>query len=71
MRTHDGFVENFRPSLLACIEKDAPAVRLRFLPKRDKEPGPLYDGLAELETAVVHSSRIILQTTYAARRRID
>lgn len=53
LRTNEGFVENFGPALLARIEKDAPAVRLRFLPKPDKDTGPLRDGLVDLETAVV------------------
>lgn len=53
LRTNEGFAENFGPALLARIEKDAPAVRLRFLPKPDKDTGPLRDGLVDLETAVV------------------
>jgi len=53
LRTNEGFVENFGPALLARIEKDAPAVRLRFFPKPDKDTGPLRDGVVDLETAVV------------------
>ena len=35
MRNSDGFVENFGPSLLARIAREAPGVRMRFVPKPD------------------------------------
>lgn len=53
LRTNEGFVENFGPALLARIDQEAPGVRLRFLPKPDKDTAPLRDGLVDLETAVV------------------
>jgi DNA-binding transcriptional LysR family regulator len=53
LRTSEGFVENFGPHLLARVRKDAPGVRLRFMPKPDKDSAPLRDGTVDLETGVV------------------
>jgi DNA-binding transcriptional LysR family regulator len=53
LRVRDGFVENFGPCLLARIAKEAPGLRLRFLPKLDKDSEPLRDGTVDLETGVV------------------
>src|ERR1041385_4123984 len=44
LRTSDGFVENFGPSLLARVNEEAPGVRLRFVQKPDKDSTPLRDG---------------------------
>jgi DNA-binding transcriptional LysR family regulator len=52
LRTSDGFVENFGPSLLARIAEEAPGVRLRFVQKTDRESAPLRDGAVDLETGV-------------------
>jgi DNA-binding transcriptional LysR family regulator len=53
LRTSEGFVENFGARLLARISAEAPGVRLRFLPKLDKDSAPLRDGTVDLETGVV------------------
>jgi DNA-binding transcriptional LysR family regulator len=53
LRTSEGFVENFGARLLARVSADAPGVRLRFLPKLDKDSAPLRDGTVDLETGVV------------------
>lgn len=53
LRTRDGFVENFGPGLLARIGADAPGVRLRFVPKADKDSAGLRDGDVDLDTGVV------------------
>jgi DNA-binding transcriptional LysR family regulator len=53
LRTSEGFVENFGPALIARVGKDAPRVRLRFLPKSNKDSAPLRDGSVDLETGVV------------------
>jgi len=53
LRTRDGFVESFGPRLIARIADEAPGVRLRFLPKTDKDSAPLRDGTVDLETGVV------------------
>jgi DNA-binding transcriptional LysR family regulator len=55
-RTSDGFVENFGPRLLARINAEAPAIRLNFLQKPDKESASLRAGKIDLETAVVEPS---------------
>ncbi len=53
LRTRDGFVENFGPALLARVGKAAPGIRLRFVPKPDRDSAPLRDGSVDLETGVV------------------
>lgn len=53
MRNSDGFVENFGPALLARIVQEAPGVRMRFVPKPDKDSTPLRDGSVDLETGVI------------------
>ncbi|MBL8987199.1 MAG: LysR family transcriptional regulator [Gemmatimonadetes bacterium] len=53
LRTSDGFVENFGPALIARVEREAPGVRLRFIPKLSRDSGPLRDGSVDLETGVV------------------
>jgi DNA-binding transcriptional LysR family regulator len=53
LRTGEGFVETFGPSLLARVGADAPGVRLRFVPKTERDSTPLRDGSVDLETGVV------------------
>jgi DNA-binding transcriptional LysR family regulator len=53
LRTSEGFVETFGPALIARAEEEAPGVRLRFVPKPNRESGPLRDGTVDLETGVV------------------
>jgi DNA-binding transcriptional LysR family regulator len=53
LRTGEGFVENFGADLLARLLSEAPGVRLRFLPKLDRDSGLLRDGTVDLETGVV------------------
>jgi DNA-binding transcriptional LysR family regulator len=53
LRTSDGFVENFGPSLVARVAADAPFVRLHFLQKADKNREPLRGGSVDLETGVI------------------
>src|SRR5262245_45477257 len=53
LRTSEGFVESFGPRLIARIGKEAPRVRLRFMPKPDKDSGLLREGTVDLETGVV------------------
>jgi len=53
LRTSEGFVENFGPSLIARVRAEAPGVRLRFMQKPDKENASLRDGTVDLETGVV------------------
>lgn len=56
LRTRDGFVEHFGAAIIARIGKEAPGVRLRFVPKHDKDSGPLRDGGVDLDTGVVGKS---------------
>lgn len=53
LRTSDGFVESYGAALLTLVAGEAPGVRIRFLPKPDKDSGPLRDGSVDLETGVV------------------
>lgn len=53
LRNREGFVENFGPALLARVAQEAPGVRLRFVPKLDKDSSGLRDGRVDLETGVV------------------
>ena len=53
LRTSEGFVENFGPGLIARVGKQAPGVRLRFVPKPDKDSTLLRGGTVDLETGVV------------------
>jgi DNA-binding transcriptional LysR family regulator len=56
LRTSEGFVENFGARLLTLVAREAPGVRLRFLPKLDKDSAPLREGSVDLETGVVGKS---------------
>ena len=53
LRTRDGFVENFGTVLVARLAAQAPGLRLRFVPKPDKDSAPLRDGMVDLETGVI------------------
>ena len=53
LRSSEGFVENFGPSLIARVAEQAPGVRLCFVAKPDKDSAPLRDGFVDLETGVV------------------
>lgn len=56
LRSSEGFVENFGAALLARVRQQAPAVRLHFLPKQDKDSAPLRDGSVDLDTGVVDAA---------------
>jgi len=53
LRTSEGFVETFGPALISRAAREAPDVRLCFLPKPDKDSTPLRDGTVDLETGVI------------------
>jgi len=53
LRSSEGFVENFGAELIHRVGTQAPGVRLRFVPKPDKDSTPLRDGSVDLETGVV------------------
>ena len=53
LRNREGFVETFGPALMERIAREASGVKLRFVPKPDKESTPLRDGEVDLETGVI------------------
>ncbi|WP_031171366.1 LysR family transcriptional regulator [Streptosporangium roseum] len=53
LRSSDGFVERFGPTLVAEVGRVAPGVRLRFLRKTKKDTAPLREGMVDLETGVI------------------
>ncbi|MEK8030908.1 LysR family transcriptional regulator [Ideonella sp. DXS29W] len=53
LRTSEGFIENFGAALVTRLQQEAPGVRLRFVPKLDKDSAPLRDGDVDLETGVI------------------
>jgi DNA-binding transcriptional LysR family regulator len=53
LRTSEGFVENFGAALIARVAEQAPAIRLRFMHKPDKDSAALRAGTVDLETGVV------------------
>ncbi len=78
LRTSDGFVENFGPDLIARVSQDAPGVRLRFVPKLDKDSTPLRDGSVDLETGVVGAktgpelrTRALFRDRFVSAVRLD
>ena len=56
LRTSEGFVETFGPALIERVSYEAPGLRLRFVPKPDKNSDPLRRGDVDLETGVVEST---------------
>jgi DNA-binding transcriptional LysR family regulator len=56
LRANDGFVEAFAPRLIVAAASRAPAVRLHFAPKPDKDVGPLREGLIDVEIGVLGES---------------
>lgn len=53
LRVSEGFVENFGPKLVSRVAAEAPGVRLRFVPKPDRDSAALRDGSVDLEAGVV------------------
>lgn len=53
LRAREGFVENFGPELIARLSAEAPAVRLFFVPKPNRDSAPLREGSVDLEVGVV------------------
>ena len=53
IRASQSFMESVCAPLVATIRTAAPRVRLRFVPKPDKDLRPLREGVADLEIGVV------------------
>ncbi|MCJ2124972.1 LysR family transcriptional regulator [Methylobacterium sp. J-077] len=56
IRTNEGFATLFAATLVAAVTAAASKVHLRFLPKPDKDAGPLRDGRIDLDIGVVGAS---------------
>lgn len=56
LRVSEGFVETFGPALNTRLQKEAPGVRLRFMPKLERDSLHLRDGSVDLETGVIGAS---------------
>ena len=70
LRTSEGFVENFGPTLIRRIGEEAPGVRLCFVQKPDKDSRPLREGIVDLETGVVEKTtapELSVQTLFQDR----
>jgi len=53
LRANEGFIEAFAMRIVTAVITAAPAVRLRFAPKPDKDVRPLREGLIDLEIGVL------------------
>ncbi|WP_449232626.1 LysR family transcriptional regulator [Azospirillum doebereinerae] len=62
IRAGEGFVELVAAPLMAAVGEAAPRVRLRFVPKPDKDARPLREGLIDLEIGVLGTSAPELRT---------
>jgi len=49
IRAGESFMEMLSGAVVAAVTQAAPRVRLRFLPKHDRDPFPLREGLIDLE----------------------
>jgi DNA-binding transcriptional LysR family regulator len=56
LRVNEGFLEVVAAGLVRAVAAAAPAVRLRFAPKPDKDVRSLRDGLIDLEIGVLGES---------------
>ena len=53
LRASEGFVEKFGPALVTRVADEAPGVRLRFVPKPNRDSAPLREGAVDLEVGVL------------------
>lgn len=53
LRTNEGFIEAFGPTLIVAAAKSAPKVRLRFVARAEKSAKALREGLVDLEVGVL------------------
>ncbi|MGN6466978.1 MAG: LysR family transcriptional regulator [Rhizobiaceae bacterium] len=53
VRANEAFTQLYAAKLSAAVAAVAPGVRLRFVPKPDKDIGPLRDGTVDLEIGVI------------------
>jgi len=69
IRAGEGFVELLSAPLVAAITDAAPHVRLRFVPKPDRDVRPLREGLIDLEIGVLGTSAPEVRTRLLFRDR--
>ena len=69
IRAGEGFVELLTAPLASAIAEAAPRVRLRFVPKPDKEAGPLREGRIDLEIGVLGTAAPEVRTQLLFRDR--
>lgn len=69
IRAGEGFVELLAAPLVTVITAAAPRVRLRFVPKPDKDAQPLREGLIDLEIGVLGTSAPEVRTQLLFRDR--
>jgi DNA-binding transcriptional LysR family regulator len=53
IRANEAFTQLYAAKLSAAVSAVAPGVRLRFVPKPDKDIAPLRDGIVDLEIGVI------------------
>jgi DNA-binding transcriptional LysR family regulator len=53
LRANEAFTQIYAAKLSAAVAAAAPGVRLRFVPKPDKDIGPLRDGTVDIEIGVI------------------
>jgi len=66
IRANEAFTQLYAAKLSAAVSAVAPGVRLRFMPKPDKDIGPLRDGTVDLEIGVIseEAGELRAQTLY-------
>ncbi len=69
IRAGEGFLERLSAPLVSAITDAAPHVRLRFVPKPDKDARPLREGLIDLEIGVVGTTAPEVRTLLLFRDR--
>ena len=69
IRASEGFLEVLSAPVVAAVARAAPQVQLRFVPKPDKEAGPLREGLIDLEIGLRGTSAPEIRTRFLFRDR--
>jgi len=69
LRTNEGFIEAFGPTLIVAAATCAPHVRLRFVARAEKSAKALREGLVDLEVGVLGEMgpEIRIQTLFRDR----
>lgn len=62
VRVSEGFLEFLASPVVAAVTQAAPRVRLRFVPKPDKDARPLREGLIDLEIGILGTAAPEIRT---------